>query len=115
VFKDTFEHPANAQARPQSSTEQTFWRIVRMNPELGQAVENLKQRGQFKAVPGASANYLRYRFIWNGQHRQFDAQITPNTNAIQIKNFLNTCTKGINGVFDQPNIHSYLRSNRRPL
>jgi hypothetical protein len=115
MFKDTFEHPASAQACPLSPTEQMFWRIVRMNPELAQAAETLKQRGQFKAIPGASANYMRYQFTWNGQHRQFEAEITPNSNAIQINNFLNTCAKGVNGVFDQPNIHSYLRVNRRPL
>ena len=115
MFKDTFEHAASTQPRSLSPTEQTFWRIVRMNSELVQTADALKQRGHFKAVPGASANYITYQFVWNGQHRQFDAQITPNSNAIQIKNFFNTCTRGVNGIFDQPNIHSYLRANRRPL
>jgi hypothetical protein len=115
MFKDTFEHPTSSQTRPLSPTEQMFWRIVRMNPELTQTADQLKQRGHFKPVPGASANYITYQFVWNGQQRQFDAQITPNSNTIQIKNFLNTCSKGVNGSFDQPNIHAYLRANRRPL
>ena len=69
MFKDTFEHPASTRPRPLSPTEQTFWRIVRMNSELVQTADTLKQRGQFKAVPGASANYITYQFVWNGQHR----------------------------------------------
>ena len=49
---------------------------------------------------------MRYTFPWNGQQRKFEAQITPNTNVIQLKNFFATCNKGLNGIFEQPNIAS---------
>lgn len=115
MFRDTFESSEKLQPRPLSPTEQTFWRIVRLDAELMQLAQALSGRGQFTPVEGVGAKYMRYSFSWNGQQRKFEAQITPNTNAIQLKNFLVTCNKGLNGIFEQPNMAPYTRVHRRPF
>ena len=115
--KDTFESTGNAPAaRTQTVSEQMFWRIVNGTGELKQMGEALKARGQFKHAPGAAGvNYMRYEFLFNGQTRRFHAQITANTNAVQVKNFLTTCQKRLNGAFDQPDMKAYQPVNRRPF
>ena len=115
MFKDTFETNHKPQPRPLTSAEQSFWRIVSMSPELQQLAQALKSRGQFTGVQSGSSAYVRYAFPWNGQTRQFDAQITQNTNIAQLKNFLTTCQKGVNGIFEQPNITPYMPVSRRPF
>jgi hypothetical protein len=115
MFRDTFELSEKIQARPLTPTEQTFWRIVRMDAELQQLAQTLSARGQFTPIEGSGARYMRYSFPLNGQQRKFEAQITPNTNVIQLKNFFATCNKGLNGIFEQPNIAPYTRVRRRPL
>ena len=115
MFKDTFEIPGKAQSRPQSVSEQIFWRIVNSNGELKGLGDQLKAKGHFRPVEASGASYIRYEFLFKGQTRRFEAQITGNTNAVQVKNFLTTCQKGTNGTFDQPNIAPYLPASRRPL
>ena len=118
MFKDTFE-PAGPSPRTasiaQAPFEQSFWRIVRSDSELTRVSDQLKTRGRFLAVTAGASNYMRYKFVWGGQERGFDAQITGATNATQIRNFFVACGNGLNGKFEQPNIRPYVRAGRRPL
>lgn len=115
MFKDSFE-PAGPRAaltwKQQTPAEQAFWRIVRSNADLSRSAAELMTKGAFSA---GMASAVVYTFAFKGQKRTFSAQITGATNAVQLRNFLQTCLNGVNGKFEQPDIRAYMPRVRRPF